>query len=127
MDNVTVGPETPGNVDVNIAALSVHVVSYRFWKQTGGTGPWVIVPTLDGDTENTNPPHGSVAVAPGDKLGYWVGIGTANPGVGNYHALITVGQGGKTLTNGNISLTGQTDAQGAAVRDGQITLSATAP
>jgi hypothetical protein len=126
MDNVNVGPMTAGLVDVNIAALSVHVVSYRFWKQTGGTGPWVIVSTLDGDTEN-GPPHGTVNVAPGDKLGYWVGIGTANPGVGNYHTLITVGQGGKTLTNGNISLTGRTDAQGAAVRDGQITLLGTAP
>jgi hypothetical protein len=126
MDSVTVGPVTAGTIDINIAALSVHVVSYRFWQQTAGTGAWVLVPGLDGDTEN-GPLHGTVTVAPADKLGYWVGIGTANPGVGNYHALITVGQGGKTLTNGNVSLTGATDAQGAAVREGQITMSSTTP
>jgi hypothetical protein len=114
-----VGPIQPGlSLDVNVMCQTVHVVAYRVWRKSGG-GAWKIVG--DGHTADDIPDHFAVpasaadtAIAVGDGLAYWLGIG--GPANSPYEVFITIAQGGGVLPGGAIGVSGRVDANGVDVK-----------
>jgi hypothetical protein len=103
-----VGPVSPGiPIDINITGLSPHVVAYRLWWRDA-TSDWTVIG--EGSTGDQQPDHYRHAFATGAQLYYWIGVGGKPNSL--YSALITLGQGGKVLSQGLITIDRRTNAKG---------------
>jgi hypothetical protein len=105
-----------GPIDVNVVALSPHVVVYRLWKKDAGAAYGD--PLRTWDTADNEPDTVSVGAMPqGSAVGYFLAVsGKPNS---PYRAMVSFSQAGHLLTGGTCMHEGNTDSNGYAEQWGE--------
>lgn len=103
-------------IDVNIGAMTPHVVAYKLWWRETANPTWVVI--AQGTTGDQTPDFCQHAFGLGAQLFYWFGVaGKPNSA---YDGIITIGQDGKVLMNGLVSVPGTTNGKGVDVKQDWI-------
>ncbi len=123
-DDVAAGgaPYDPGApVEIALRFDSPHVVTYHLWFALPG-GPWQKFASGTDEDVVTVTGHRHVIgpLLAGSKIAYLV-LFVGNPQT-TYRGQVTLSQSAQILDGGLLPLAGQTNADGAAVERGEVTL-----
>lgn len=112
-----IGPVNQGvPIDINIGGMTRHVVAYKLWWRDGANPNWAVIG--QGTTGDQTPDFCQHDFSPGAQLFYWFGV--AGKPNSEYDAIITIGQDGKVLVNGLVSMIGITNGKGVDARQDWI-------
>jgi hypothetical protein len=104
-------------VTVRLVLRGPHVFGYRLWTRTFEADEWRLA--FEGDSEDGLSDTWSIEALPaGSMMAYWIGV--AGPVRTRYDVRLEFGQKDAVSGGGTIVCEGETDAEGAAARRGQV-------